>query len=286
MAGERNSIIISVFSTSSGNGKTITAINLAASLSREGYAVCLVDLDLQFGDIVTYLKLEPRRTIAEAQRDFIANKGKINVIDYLTTYAHLNDDAAPSVTFSIMAPPRMVFDAYNIEVPVVEQLLRQMNYFDFIILDLNAAFSALNLAMLDMSTIINYVGVVDFLPSVKNFKIGYDTLIRFEYEESKIRMVENRANSQKLISGNDVERLIGEKFFHRLPNDFPSVNKSVREGRPLMYAAPNSALTKSFTELARKYTRHQQLIQNPQLAAPVENNKQSWISKVMSAFFS
>ena len=29
MAGERNSIIISVFSTSSGNGKTITAINLA-----------------------------------------------------------------------------------------------------------------------------------------------------------------------------------------------------------------------------------------------------------------
>ncbi len=286
MAGERNSIIISVFSTSSGNGKTITAINLAASLSCEGYAVCLVDLDLQFGDIVTYLKLEPKHTIAEAQRDFIESNGKINAIDYLTTYGHVSFDNAPSITFSVMAPPRMVYDAYNIEVPVVEKLLRDMNYFDFIILDLNAAFSALNLAMLDMSTIINYVGVVDFLPSVKNFKIGYDTLIRFEYEESKIRLVENRANSQKLISGNDVERLIGEKFFHRLPNDFPSVNKAVREGRPLMYAAPNSALTKSFTELARKYTRHQELIQSHQLgAAPVENNKQSWISKVMNVFF-
>ena len=286
MAGERNSIIISVFSTSSGNGKTITAINLAASLSREGYAVCLVDLDLQFGDIVTYLKLEPEHTIAEAQRDFIEYNGKINVINYLTNYEHVRseNDSTP-ITFSIMAPPRKVFDAYNIDVGVVEELLRQMNYFDFIILDLSAVFSALNLAMLDMSTIINYVGVVDFLPSVKNFKIGYDTLIRFEYEETKIRMIENRANSQKLISGQDVERLIGEKFFHRLPNDFPAVNKSVREGCPLMFAAPNSALTRSFTELARKYTRHQQIIQNPQIEAPAENNKQSWIGKVMSAFF-
>lgn len=285
MAGERNSIIISVFSTSSGNGKTITAINLAASLSCEGYAVCLVDLDLQFGDIVKYLKLEPKHTIDEVQRDFMTKNGNINVIDYLTTYEHVSYDALPSITFSVMAPPSKVFDAYNIEVPIVEQIIRQMNYFDFIILDLNAVFSALNLAMLDMSTIINYVGVVDFLPSVKNFKIGYDTLIRFEYEESKIRLIENRANSQKLISGNDVERLIGENFFHRLPNDFPAVNKSVREGRPLMYAEPNSALTKSFTELARKYTRHQELIQNHQLgAAPVEQNR-SFVSKVMSMFF-
>ena len=286
MAGERNSIIISVFSTSSGNGKTITAINLAASLSREGYAVCLVDLDLQFGDIVTYLKLEPEYTIADAQRNFIERNGNINVINYLTNYEHVRfDNDSTPITFSVMAPPRKVFDAYNIEVSVVEELIRQMNYFDFIILDLSAVFSALNLAMLDMSTIINYVGVVDFLPSVKNFKIGYDTLIRFEYEESKIRMIENRANSQKLISGNDVERLIGEKFFHRLPNDFPSVNKSVREGSPLMFAAPNSALTKSFTELARKYTRHQETIQNPLPEVAPVNQKQGLLSKFVGMFF-
>ena len=67
MAEGRNSIIISIFSTSSGNGKTVTAINLAAGLANEGYAVCLVDLDLQFGDISTYLKLNPQYTITDAQ---------------------------------------------------------------------------------------------------------------------------------------------------------------------------------------------------------------------------
>ena len=284
MAVGRNSIIISVFSTSSGNGKTITAINLAAGLNHEGYAVCLVDLDLQFGDIVKYLKLEPKHTISEAQRDFQEGKAKFNVIDYLTEY-HASNDNGDTVAFSVMAPPRKVFDAYRIDVAVVEEFIRQMNYFDFIILDLSAVFSALNLAMLDMSTIINYVGVVDFLPSVKNFKIGYDTLIRFEYEESKIRLVENRANSQKLISGHDVERLIGENFFHRLPNDFRSVSGSIREGKPLMFAAPDSELTKSFTSLARKYTMHQGMFVPEKDLKDKKEPEQNFISRFMTRIF-
>ena len=108
--------------------------------------------------------------------------------------------------------------------------------------------------MLDISTVINYVVVIDFLPALKNYKIGYDTLIRFEYEESKIRLVENRSDSQKLINAHDVERLLGEPFYHKLPNDYPSVNKSINAGQPLMFAAPDSKLTKSFDELVGLYT--------------------------------
>ena len=276
MASGRNSIVISIFSTSSGNGKTVTAINLAAGLAKEGYAVCLVDLDLQFGDIVKYLKLEPKYTIADAQRGFMLNQEHFDLRTYLTEYRH------EELSFYVLAPPDMVYDAYRIEVGVVEEFIERLNWFDFIILDLNAMFSALNLAMLDLSTIINYIGIIDFLPSVKNFKIGYDTLIRFEYEESKIRLVENRSNSQKLIKGNDVERLVGEKFFHKLPNDFKSVNQSVRSGMPLMYAAPDSALTKSFGALAQSYTNRQD---TPPPPDPVEQQNHNIFSRVLSAIF-
>ena len=218
MAEGRKSVIISIFSTSSGNGKTVTAINLAASLANEGYAVCLVDLDLQFGDVTNYLKLEPKFTINDAQFSFSKKAKNFEVRDYLTEYKYANEEGK-SIKFFVLARPPAIFDAYSIEVPVVEQIINSLNWFDFVVIDLNAAFSAVNLAVLDLSTIINYLGVVDFLPSIKNYKVGYDTLIRFEYEESKIRLVENRSNSQKLISGEDVERLIGEKFFHRLPNE-------------------------------------------------------------------
>lgn len=249
---ERNAIIISVFSTTPGIGKTITAINLAAGLANEGYKVCLADLDLQFGDVLNYLKLDAtKHTIAGAQRALMDNAETFRVSDFLMYYSH------GALSFAILPAPLYLYDAYQIDVQLVTDIIKQLHYFDYVILDLNSMFSALNLAMLDLSTVINYIGVIDFLPALKNYKIGYDTLIRFEYEESKIRLVENRADSQKLIDGKDVERLLGEPFYHRLPNDYPSVNKSINAGQPLMFAAPDSRLTKSFAALVSRYTNRQ-----------------------------
>ena len=251
---ERSSVIISVFSTTPGIGKTIIAINLAAGLAHEGYKVCLCDLDLQFGDVLNYLKitseteLTSEKTVAGAQRYLLDHPNKFNIKDFLIDYTQGN------VTFSILPAPLYVFDAYQIDVQIISNIIGRLNFFDYIILDLNSMFSALNLEMLDISTVINYVGVIDFLPALKNYKVGYDTLIRFEYEESKIRLVENRADSQKLIEGRDVEKLLGEPFYHRLPNDYPSVNISINSGQPLMFAAPDSKLTKSFDELVGLYT--------------------------------
>ena len=246
---ERSSVIISVFSTTPGIGKTIVAINLAAGMAHEGYNVCLADLDLQFGDVLNYLKLNSTNTVAGAQRAMLDHPGSFHIKNFLIDYTFRD------VTFSILPAPLYVYDAYQMDIQLVTDIItHRLNYFDYVILDLNSMFSALNLAMLDASTVINYVGVIDFLPALKNYKIGYDTLIRFEYEESKIRLVENRADSQKLIDGRDVERLLGEPFYHRLPNDFLSVNMSINMGQPLMFAAPDSKLTKSFDELVGLYT--------------------------------
>ncbi|MBQ4212193.1 MAG: AAA family ATPase, partial [Selenomonas sp.] len=175
-----SSIIISVFSTSSGSGKTVTAINLVAGLAEEGYRTCLVDLDLQFGDVMGYLDMVSDFTIADAQRAILRTEEKFNVDDYLTEYK------CGDTAFSVLPPPREINDAYLISVEAVEKIIGSMKGFNFVVLDLNAVFNTLNLAMLDMSTVINFVGVMDFLPAVKNYKVGYDTLLRFDYEESKI----------------------------------------------------------------------------------------------------
>jgi pilus assembly protein CpaE len=139
-------------------------------------------------------------------------------------------------------------------VEAVEKIIGSMRGFNFIVLDLTAVFSALNLAMLDMSTVINFVGVMDFLPAVKNYKVGYDTLLRFAYEERKIRLVENQADSDRYIKYQDVERLLGTKFFHHLPYDYQAVTHSIRMGRPLIYSVPLSPLTQSYGQLVDRYT--------------------------------
>ena len=277
MEQRRGSVIISVFSTTPGIGKTVTAINLAARLAHAGNKVCLVDLDLQFGDVMHYLQLNSDKTIAKAQWALKTNPNKFDINNFLTRYTTSYFD------LSIIPSPIYVRDAYQIDVLIVETIIKEyLNYFDFIILDLSSAFSSLNLAMLDLSTIINYVGVIDFLPALKNFKIGYDTLIRFEYEEQKIRLIENRADSQKLIQSSDVEKLLGEPFYHRLPNDFQSANKSIQEGRPLILSAPDSRLDMSFLELAMKYTGG--TIATP-IPEPEPQPKKGFFSQVLSVLF-
>ena len=277
MAERRSNVIISVFSTTPGIGKTLAAINLATSLAYEGNKVCLVDLDLQFGDVMNYLQLNSDKTIAGAQRAFKADPENFDINNFLVKYL------TGYLDFSILPAPIYVRDAYQIDVLTVETIIGQhMKDFDFVVLDLNSVFSSLNLAMLDLSTIINYIGVIDFLPALKNFKVGYDTLIRFEYEEQKIRLIENRADSQKLIKSSDVEKLLGESFYHRLANDFVSATKSIQEGRPLMLAAPNSKLTKSFIDLAARYT-------NRQTITPIEEvesePKRDFFSRALNVLF-
>ncbi|MBQ3433607.1 MAG: AAA family ATPase, partial [Selenomonadaceae bacterium] len=139
---ERSSVIISVFSTTPGIGKTIVAINLATGLAHEGYKVCLCDLDLQFGDVLNYLKLTSTNTVAAAQRAYLDHPDNFNIRNFLTEYTQ------GDVTFSILPAPLYVFDAYLTDVQVVTTFINRLNHFDYVILDLNSMFSALNLAML------------------------------------------------------------------------------------------------------------------------------------------
>ncbi len=269
-----SSVIIAVFSTSSGIGKTLTAINLAAGFASEGYHTCLVDLDLQFGDVMSYLHLSSRNTIFDAQKAALENIEDFDVMEYLTEYRWGN------VAFSVLPPPHNLDEAYRVDINGVERIIERLSWFNFIVLDMTSVFSALNLAMLDMSTVINYMGVIDFLPAVKNYKIGYDTLLRFEYQESKIRLIENRANSQKFIRSDDVEELLGDKFYHHLPNDFQSASKSIQMGQPIRFSAPGSPLDLSYGELVRRYTNNPlDTLRNIPL-----KTKQNFFARVFSRF--
>ena len=59
--------VTTVFSTKGGSGKSVLATNLAVTLAeRSDGPVCLVDADLQFGDVAVMMKLAPTHTIVDA----------------------------------------------------------------------------------------------------------------------------------------------------------------------------------------------------------------------------
>ena len=64
---EVNGQVLTVFSTKGGSGKSVLSTSLAVALAqRSDKPVCLVDADLQFGDVAVMLKLTPHHTIVDA----------------------------------------------------------------------------------------------------------------------------------------------------------------------------------------------------------------------------
>ena len=58
---ERNAVIIAVFGSKGGVGKTTIAVNLATALSQMGKRTALLDFDLQFGDASIFLDLDNKQ---------------------------------------------------------------------------------------------------------------------------------------------------------------------------------------------------------------------------------
>lgn len=243
-----NGVVITFFSTASAVGKTLISCNMASELARQGRRVCLIDFDLQFGDVCNYLQMLPEKTIYDVQQAFM-QAGKCHVEEYLTPYEYEN------TVFYVLAAPKKLDEAYNIKTDYAVQAVKQLQTkFDYIIIDTTSMFSVLNLAMLDLSTIVTFLGIVDFIPTIKNMKIGADTLNNLNYDKNKLRLVLNRSNAKTRISIDDVEKLLGEEFYHILPNDFMAASKSIKDGVPLVLRADKTALSDALRDLVARYT--------------------------------
>lgn len=208
-------------------GKTLIAINMAAELAKNRHTVCLIDLDLQFGDVASALKLTPEKTIADAERSMREHPDDTVAAEYLTPFS------SGDVSFDVMANPKLLEEAYNLDTTLLRDLVVQLQLeYDYLIIDTTSTFSALNLSLMDLSTVIDFIGIVDFIPTIKNMKRGSDALRELGYDDNKIRYVLNRSNARTRINVKDVEAILGHQFHYVIPNDFLTAAASIKTGVP------------------------------------------------------
>ncbi|HET9124790.1 MAG TPA: AAA family ATPase, partial [Solirubrobacteraceae bacterium] len=177
--------MICVLGLKGGCGKTLTVANLGVSLAAAGRSVAMMDLDLQFGDLGLALGLRPERTIY----DLIRAGGSLDaekLSDYLVTH--------PSGARVLLAPVTPD-QAGEITVPFireVQRLLRDMC--EYVLIDTPPNFSPAVISATDAASDVLLVAMRDTL-SLKNTKLGLETLERMEYDRRRIRLVLNRANT-------------------------------------------------------------------------------------------
>jgi pilus assembly protein CpaE len=234
--------ILAVFSPKGGAGRTTIATNLALALHREtGGTVCLVDANLQFGDVGVLLNLNPKnRSMLDAVEGGEPDHDIINsvVIDHSTGIRVL------------LAPPSpegadLVTPAYLRK--MIESLREDH---DFVVVDLPSALNDHSLAVMDMADQIVVLTALE-ITTIKNVRLFLEVADQLEYDRSKIRLVVNRGDSAQGIRLADVEASIRRSIDGSIVSDGRLAVLAVNRGVPFVVSHPDGALSRDITKLAR-----------------------------------
>jgi pilus assembly protein CpaE len=232
--------LITVFSAKGGVGKTTVSTNIAVTLAQMDNKVCLVDLDLAFGDVAITLQLFPEHTIADAvamQADLDAE----TLDGLLTKYS---EDLC-----ALVAPTTPLAKATITQELVGKILTSLKQRFDYVVVDTPPAFDDVVLQAFDASDLLLLVLTLD-IPALKNIKVTLETLELLNFPREKCRIVLNRADAKVGLTVNEVEATLHSDIAASIASA-REVPASVNRGEPIVIALPRHPVSQTFMTLAR-----------------------------------
>ncbi len=234
--------VISVFSNKGGIGKTTIATNIAveiANLTKE--RVALIDLNLQMGDVTTFLDLTPSFNTSYV----INNLGKIDEESLLETLEKYKD-----AELYVLADPPTIQESLNITSAEITKLLNVLKgIFSYIIIDTASSFDDKTITALDNSDLILLTAIVN-LPSVRNCQRCLELFKRLSYNRDKVKIIANRVMENDEIKVEDFEQALGQEVYFKLPNNYTVLISAINKGVPLSEISSTSNISKSFRQLA------------------------------------
>ena len=233
--------LISVFSTKGGVGKTCVAINVAASMARRSpNPVVLVDGDLQFGDVSVMLGLPPQNTVLDA-----AAAVQYGDMELVQTLAAKHEATGLLVLPAPLEP--MPTDAL-LPGEMVNICAALQSIAGHVVIDLPSVFNDYVLALIEASDDVLLVGSMD-IPSIKNLKIGMQTLDLQAIAGPKLKLVLNHANAKVKLDVKEIERVLGLSANFAIPDDI-AVPISVNAGRPVIVDEPKAPVSRALDFIA------------------------------------
>lgn len=244
----REGAVIVVHGLAGGVGATTMAVNLAWELAttdgENSPSVCLLDFDLQFGSVATYLDLPKREAILEMLTD------TENMDEEVFGHALLKFEDRLQV---LTAPEDMVpLDLVsNEDMERVISLAR--SHFDYVIIDMPSTLVQWSETVLQAAHV--YFAIIELdMRSAQNTLRMKRALQSEDLPIQKLRFALNRAPKFTDLSGKSrVKRMaesLGISIDLQLPEGGKQVTQSGDHGQPLALSAPKNPLRKEIAKLA------------------------------------
>jgi pilus assembly protein CpaE len=223
-----------------GSGATFLATSLGYQLA-ETRSVLLIDLNLQFGDALSFVHdARPASTLADVARAI----GRLDA----SFLAASTVKVAPN--FSIMAAPDDHAQAVEITPAQVDAVLAlAVRHYDFVLLDIGRPITNLSIKALDRADLI-YPVLQAGLPFIRNAKKMLAIFQSLDYSADKVELIVNRFDRKGAIGIAEIERALGKFTIHTVPNSYKQVTAAIDHGEPLMTSARANPVLRNLAGLA------------------------------------
>lgn len=248
-SGRHDGVILPVHGLAGGVGATTFAVNLAWELANADRKapprVCLIDLDLQFGSVATYLDL-PRR---DAVYELLSDTGAMDRDAFLQALLPFNE------ILSVLTAPN---DMLPLDLITGEDVGRIIDMaranFDFVVVDMPTTVVQWTESVLTQAHV--YFALMELdMRCAQNALRLIRALKAEELPTERLRYVLNRAPGFTDLSGKSRARRMGESLDIdielMLPDGQKQVTQSNDHGLPLSETAAKNALRKEIRKLAK-----------------------------------
>lgn len=238
--------IISTFSNKGGIGKTSIAVNLAVELAETTKEkVALIDLNLQLGDVSTFLDLNPSFDMSYVVSN-IQNLDETNILNTLTRYKN--------TSLYVVADPVNIEKSKEITTEQIKMLIETLKKtFSYVIIDIGTNIDGKTIAALDASDLILLIAIVN-LPAIRNIQRCMNLFKKLQYPNDKIKLVLNRYMENEEIKTSDIEDVVNQKVYWKIPNNYLTMMSAINKGAPVSTVNQESNIAINYKDFAAKLT--------------------------------
>ncbi|HEY9033001.1 MAG TPA: AAA family ATPase [Pseudomonadales bacterium] len=253
--------VISFLSAKGGAGATTVAVNVAYEMASRHHArVCLVDLDLQFGDVASCLDSDGRKNIMEALR-------QPERIDPLFLKALISN---VSPNFDILPSPADLCDIASVSEKTIARIIDAISEsYDFVLIDLPHNLLPWNIEALRKSDR-SFLVVQRSIGFVRNARILLDNLPRYGVDSSQIELINNRDSRKTgLMNHKTLAEMLDRPYFFNIRNNYRMVLDANEAGKPIDRISVGSGVSRDIEHIAAAVAKNQTAQKSNRLLAHV-----------------
>lgn len=231
--------IISFYSPKGGTGISSIIVNLARALhDNSEKKVAIVDLDLRFGDILTYSLGKSGLTIIE-----LASENNVTP-ENIQSYLHQGPG------YDYLQAPKKTEHAELVSAKHVQSILWSLqNKYDFVLVDLKSEIDDISIMAWELSNLI-YITAVPEIGHLLATRRVIEIMNTFKFPESKVKLLLNKMGREGCISREESKNFLRRDVF-TLPYAPDDAVLTSNGGKLVVVERPSSQISQEIVNLQK-----------------------------------